>query len=160
MVSNKRMVTVTLKDARKDFWTGFRRFIIIRNTAGHCLCVYVSSPERNPNKSGRAILSTGLSSPIYSYQNQGCAKPGVKAEHHGVIHEIGNPPVAREPGLGFDSVRARTTADDTEPLKDTSRVNYSKIVTVEHNVKVMFVGEILQEDWHIVANAVKTCCFD
>lgn len=88
-------------------------------------------------------------------------KPGVKAKHHGVIYENspGNFAQLRqdEPDLGFLPIRARTTASDMESLSAESRVNYSKIVTVEHNVKVRFVGEVLAEDWPIAADAVRKC---
>lgn len=44
-----------------------------------------------------------------------------------------------------------------EHISEESRVNYSKLVTVEHNVKVLFVGRILYEDWPIVQQAVDDC---
>ncbi len=65
----------------------------------------------------------------------------------------------KEPGLGFDSIRMRMTAFD-EKLAPESRVNYSKLVTVEHNVKVFFIGHIVPEDVAIVAQAVDQCWTD
>ena len=44
-----------------------------------------------------------------------------------------------------------------EHISEESRVNYSKLVTVEHNVKVLFVDNVLYEDWPIVQQAVDEC---
>lgn len=46
---------------------------------------------------------------------------------------------------------------DGERLARESRVNYSKIVTVEHNVKVFFIGTIYGDDYDIVVDAVNSC---
>lgn len=129
-----RIHTYQMADARRAFWVGFRRFIVLRNNQGHCNCV-----------------------PIYSYQGQACAKPGVKPAHHGIIYENSpnNQPLLQpgEPELGFSPIRATTTSGD--PLTEASRVNYAKVVTVEHNVKVLFVGDIVPEDRPIVESAVR-----
>lgn len=37
-----------------------------------------------------------------------------------------------------------------EKLDKTSRMNYAKVYTVEHNVKVYFIGEIYSKDWNIL----------
>lgn len=58
-----------------------------------------------------------------------------------------------EPALGFNPIRATTTSGD--PLTAASRVNYAKVVTVEHNVKVLFVGDVVTEDRPILDNAVR-----
>jgi hypothetical protein len=44
-----------------------------------------------------------------------------------------------------------------EKISKESRVNYSKLVTVEHNVKVMFIGTIVAQDWPIVPDAINRC---
>lgn len=45
-----------------------------------------------------------------------------------------------------------------ERLARESRVNYSKLVTVEHNVKVFFIGNIYPQDFDdIVPAAVDRC---
>ncbi|KAF3770653.1 hypothetical protein M406DRAFT_326078 [Cryphonectria parasitica EP155] len=130
-------VDTLLADHQNAFWRGFRRFIIINNREGHCTCV-----------------------PIYSYGGQGCIKNGAKAKQHGIIYESppGNGPtlLPGEPMPGFAPIRAITTAPNNQPLNDASRVNYAKVVTIEHNVKVMFLGEVVEEDWEIAKNAVKS----
>lgn len=99
--------------------------------------------------------------PILTYGNQGCRKNGVKAHKHGIVYEQGNSPTAlrREPRLGFDPICMQMTAAN-EHISEHSRVNYSKLVTVEHNVKVFFVGRILYEDWPVVSEAVDRCWGD
>lgn len=116
-------------------FVGFRRFIVIANDQGHCTCV-----------------------PILTYGSKACNKKGIKPEKHGIIHERGNKPrlLSGEPKLGFAPVKVEITQDG-EKLSKESRVNYSKLVTVEHNVKVFFIGHIAAADYDIVADAVNRC---
>ncbi|KAJ3940125.1 uncharacterized protein N0V96_010135 [Colletotrichum fioriniae] len=113
---------------------GFRRFIVIANDEGHCTCV-----------------------PILTYQGKACNKRGVKAHKHGMIysHKL-HRPLRDEPKLGFPPVRAKITIEG-EKLAKESRVNYSKLVTVEHNVKVFFIGYISPDDFEDVEYAVDDC---
>ncbi|KAI5458429.1 hypothetical protein BGZ63DRAFT_426831 [Mariannaea sp. PMI_226] len=116
-------------------FVGFRRFIVIANDQGHCTCV-----------------------PILTYGGKACNKRGVKPEKHGIVYERGHKArlLAGEPKLGFPSVKIQMT-EDGEKLSKESRVNYSKLVTVEHNVKVLFIGRIVGSDWEIVSEAVNKC---
>ncbi|KAH0493632.1 hypothetical protein TgHK011_000289 [Trichoderma gracile] len=117
------------------FFVGFRRFIVIANDQGHCTCV-----------------------PILTYGGKGCKKKGVKADKHGIIYERGSKPrlLDKEPKLGFPPVRVEMK-EEGEKLSKESRVNYSKLVTVEHNVKVFFIGSIVYNDWDLVSDAVNHC---
>lgn len=117
------------------FITGFRRFIVIANDQGHSTCV-----------------------PILSYGGKACTKRGVKPEKHGIIYQRGQraKPLEHEPKLGFQPVKVDITMEG-EKLSRESRVNYSKLVTVEHNVKVMFIGQIVAADWPIVTDAINRC---
>ncbi|KAG6011795.1 hypothetical protein E4U43_008123 [Claviceps pusilla] len=119
------------------FFVGFRRFIVVANDQGHCTCV-----------------------PILTYGGKGCNKNGVKPAKHGIIHEHGHKPrmLNGEPKLGFPAVQARIT-EVGERLSKESRVNYSKLVTVEHNVKVFFIGSVAPECWSQVADAVNDCWY-
>ncbi|KAG5913628.1 hypothetical protein E4U42_000966, partial [Claviceps africana] len=119
------------------FFVGFRRFIVIANDQGHCTCV-----------------------PILTYGGKACNKNGVKPAKHGIIHEQGQKArmLDGEPKLGFPAVQARIT-EEGEKLCKESRVNYSKLVTVEHNVKVFFVGSVEPESWPQVADAVNDCWY-
>ncbi|ROW06213.1 hypothetical protein VMCG_04552 [Cytospora schulzeri] len=126
---------IPLKDYKNNVWTGFRRFIVVANDDGNCTCV-----------------------PILTYGNQGCLKYGVKPSKHGIVCEQGRPPMplANEPPLGFSPIHVRMAASN-EHISGPSRVNYSKLVTVEHNVKVFFIGRVVDEDLAIVQSAVNEC---
>lgn len=65
----------------------------------------------------------------------------------------------KEPELGFSPIRIDLSAKN-ETISRESRVNYSKLVTVEHNVKVFFIGSIVTDDFDIVQAAVNTCWND
>jgi hypothetical protein len=113
----------------------FRRFIVVANDLGHCTCI-----------------------PISTYGKKGCKKSGVKAEQHGIVAESSNRnPVAlsNEPRLGFPPVRVHIY-EPGERISKESRVNYSKLTTVEHNVKVLFIGRVVGSDWEVVTEAVNT----
>ncbi|POS79376.1 hypothetical protein DHEL01_v202224 [Diaporthe helianthi] len=129
-----RFSDTLLQDHLSGVWTGFRRFIVIRNGEGHCSCV-----------------------PILTYGKLGCLKNGVKPHHHGIVFENGQQPIRlpNEPSLRFEPIRMEMNPG--EHISEESRVNYSKLVTVEHNVKVLFVGNVLYEDWPIVQQAVDEC---
>jgi hypothetical protein len=86
-------------------------------------------------------------SPILTYQYQGTSKWGVKREEHAIIYTGEYPPypIDGEDDLTKGAIRVipRTPRDKLDPA---SRVNYAKIYTVEHNVKVQFIGSIAPED--------------
>ncbi|KAK4199907.1 hypothetical protein QBC40DRAFT_307156 [Triangularia verruculosa] len=120
----------------EKFHYSFRRFIVVANDEGHCTCV-----------------------PILTYGHQACTKRGVKPQKHGIVHALGTRPrrLEGEPDLGFDPVRLELT-ERTEKLDKESRVNYAKLVTIEHNYRVFFIGRILNVDFlNIVTPAVDQC---
>jgi hypothetical protein len=120
------------------FYVGVRRFIVVANDEGHCTCV-----------------------PILTYERRACTKRGVKPNKHGIVYAVGGRPTTlrNEPPLGFRPVRVQLDLP-TEKLAIESRVNYSKLVTVEHNVRVLFIGSIVPEDVRIVNDAVDKCWYD
>ncbi len=99
--------------------------------------------------------------PILTYERKACKKRGVKPQKHGIIHAVGKSPklLDGEPKLGFAPVRMKINAPD-EKLAKESRVNYSKLITVEHNVKVFFIGQIVRDDVDIVSAAVEKCWYE
>ncbi|RSM19014.1 hypothetical protein CDV31_002145 [Fusarium ambrosium] len=113
----------------------FRRFIVIANDYGHCQCV-----------------------PISTYGKKGCTKSGAKPSQHGIVYDMNSRPhlLSNEPELGYDPVRLLIT-DPSEKISKESRVNYAKLTTVEHNVKVLFVGRVVPEDLPIAKDAVDAC---
>ncbi|KAI1133857.1 hypothetical protein F5Y05DRAFT_277179 [Hypoxylon sp. FL0543] len=119
------------------FYIGYRRFIIVTtDESHHSTCV-----------------------PILTYDRRGCLKKGVRASKHGIIYTAGSKPpkpLKNEPTLGFQPVALQVYTDG-ETLAKESRVNYSKLVTIEHNVKVFFIGSIAPQDFEIVRYAVEDC---
>lgn len=104
------------------------------------------------------MVADGTYRPILTYENRGCKKPGVKASKHGIVYSDGTKPklLDGEPKLGVRPVRMRIYAPG-EQLARESRVNYAKLTTVEHNVKVFFIGSIHRPDFSIVREAVDRC---
>lgn len=102
-----------------------------------------------------------LARPILTYERRACTKKGVKPEKHGIAYALHGRPqlLAKEPKLGFEPVRIELDYV-TEKLAKESRINYSKLVTVEHNVQVFFIGRIVEEDFDIVTQAVDKCWTD
>ncbi|KAI1173714.1 hypothetical protein F4777DRAFT_556948 [Nemania sp. FL0916] len=128
-----------IRDQTGEFYVGYRRFIIIgTDESHHSTCV-----------------------PILTYERKGCLKKGVKANKHGIIYAEGHKPkpLKGEPPLGFKPVQLTVTAEG-ESLARESRVNYSKLVTIEHNVKVFFIGYISNPDFGTVGYAVDKCWSD
>ncbi|KAI3318180.1 hypothetical protein HD806DRAFT_549381 [Xylariaceae sp. AK1471] len=129
----------TIHDTNGHFYIGYRRFIIVTtDDSHHSTCV-----------------------PILTYDRRGCNKKGVKPNKHGIIYAVGQKPklLKHEPELGFDPVPLEIYAEG-ETLARESRVNYSKLVTIEHNVKVFFIGRIPNSYFDNVSYAVDKCWND
>ncbi|KAK8058705.1 hypothetical protein PG994_009153 [Apiospora phragmitis] len=78
------------------------------------------------------------------------------AAHHSTCVQGRQPELVNgEKGLGFAPVSC--TMNPHEKLVKQSRVNYSKLVTIEHNVEVQFIGSITEGDFAIVTQAVDDC---
>jgi hypothetical protein len=115
-----------------------RRFVIVATDYGHsqCLSVYlhIQIHEKQHLKSLR---------PILTYHKQATTKSGVKHEDHAIIYIGKTPPkeIKGEAELRLRPIRVipKTPRDK---LEKQSRINYAKIYTVEHNVKVLFIGEV------------------
>ncbi|KAI0134585.1 hypothetical protein BJ170DRAFT_206578 [Xylariales sp. AK1849] len=119
-----------------DFIVSYRRFIVVATDEGHhSTCV-----------------------PILTYERKGCNKKGVKASQHGIIYSKGQSEPRRlkgEPTLGYPPVAV--TMSVKERLPKESRVNYAKLVTIEHNVKVLFIGTVEDKYFETVEHAVNGC---
>ncbi|KAI0552529.1 hypothetical protein F4679DRAFT_592091 [Xylaria curta] len=128
-----------INDSGGQFYIGYRRFIIVStDESHHSTCV-----------------------PILTYDRRGCGKKGVRPSKHGIIYAAGQKPklLKNEPDLGFDPVPLEIYAEG-ETLARESRVNYSKLVTIEHNVKVFFIGRIPYPYFDSVSYAVDKCWND
>lgn len=106
-----------------------RRFIVIRENDSSC---------------------TALG--IFTYEERGVAKPGVKKSDHVIIHTGRIPPkpsteelpTRDEEGMRAQPIRIDPT-DRARPLHPMSRLNLRKLYNVEHNVKVSDFGMINRE---------------
>lgn len=86
------------------------------------------------------------SRPIATYGGQGAAKPGIDVKKHAIIYMQGARPHRQpgEPQMVKEPIEVEPYAADRK-LDRMSRVNFGKIYTVEHNVKVLPVGRITGE---------------
>jgi hypothetical protein len=77
-----------------------------------------------------------------TYGGQGTLKYGVHPEDHAAIYTKHDGPVILE-GEKMENVPIRVDViDQSHKLDPMSRLNYAKLYTVEHNVKVFFIGKI------------------
>jgi hypothetical protein len=101
-----------------------RRFVVIRPRRGHSICI-----------------------PILTYGYQGVLKHGVHPETHAAVYSS-----AKGPSFlpGEDILMKKRPVkidvkDPSEKLDPLSRLNYAKLYTVEHNVKVYFIGSVARK---------------
>lgn len=60
--------------------------------------------------------------------------------------------------LGFDPIQIEMVDAPGETMMTESRVNYSKLMTIEHNCMVSFIGRVTPKDFkEIVLPAVNSC---
>jgi hypothetical protein len=87
-----------------------------------------------------------LHSPILTYQHQATRKWGVNPDDHAIIYIDKYPAkeVAGEVPLSRGPIKM-IPKSPRDKLEAASRINYAKIYTVEHNVKVCFIGEIAED---------------
>jgi hypothetical protein len=80
--------------------------------------------------------------PINTYGGQGAAKRGVDPRTHAIVFVSGTKPgrLLAESGLLENPIEVTPAPGQT--LVETSRINFAKVHTVEHNVKVMDVGRV------------------
>ncbi|RDW76761.1 uncharacterized protein DSM5745_06753 [Aspergillus mulundensis] len=84
-----------------------------------------------------------LLSAITTYGGRGVAKRGVDPEKHAIVYmRSTNPEMGRrEPNMSKEPLEVAPENPD-ERLDPMSRLNFGKIYTVEHNVKVLPIGRI------------------
>lgn len=86
--------------------------------------------------------------PINPYKGKGVGKPGFNSDDvdaHAIIYMEGRKPrrVAGEPDMKKTPIKVVPTGQ--EFLEAASRINFSKPVSVEHNVKFLNEGKIAEE---------------
>lgn len=81
--------------------------------------------------------------PILTYYQKGLAKTGVHPEDHAPVYSgKSEPPEKREKGLMTKKAIKIDVKEPREKLDPLSRINYAKVYTIEHNVKVLFFGRV------------------
>jgi hypothetical protein len=107
-------------------YSEIRRFVVVRNKGTFSQCI-----------------------PVQTYKGRGATKPGIVMQDHGVIHTTPEAPNLL-PGefLTKYSIRVQPTAH--EILEPQSRVNYGKAYAVEHNVKVLDVGMVIDNHRYLI----------
>lgn len=88
-------------------------------------------------------------SPIQTYRGRGAAKPGVRMGDHGIIHTTVAAP-NQLPGEALTKYSIQVQSTEGEYLELESRVNYGKAYAVEHNVKVLDVGMVIQDHRYLI----------
>ncbi|CAG8892105.1 unnamed protein product [Penicillium egyptiacum] len=108
---------------QEPIYSSIRRMVVVKEQRGCCWCV-----------------------PITTYSGKGVAKAGIDRSKHAVIHMRGDRPrtVESEPRMAKDPLEVDPARPD-QKLDCMSRVNFGKVYTVEHNVKVLPVGKITEE---------------
>lgn len=92
------------------------------------------------------IRLTGFLRPILTYGRQGTGKWGVNPEDHAIIYTGDRPPQQLNGEATLKKAPIKMISKNPRhKLEPASRINYAKIYTVEHNVKVCFIGWIAEE---------------
>lgn len=106
-----------------------RRFVVIRTAEKYCSAL-----------------------PITSYGGKGVGKEGVVKSEHAIIYTGRSPPDATPSELprrnedGMRSQPIRVSGDEREDVLDTmSRVDFGKVHTIQHNIKVKPFGKVVQQ---------------
>ncbi|KAL2820891.1 hypothetical protein BDW59DRAFT_112550 [Aspergillus cavernicola] len=83
---------------------------------------------------------------ISTYNGRGVSKPGVDPSKHAIVYMTGTQPTFQhnEPTMTKTPLEVYPERYD-EGLDRMSRLNYGKIYTVEHNVKVLPIGAVIPE---------------
>lgn len=121
---------------QEPIYSSIRRMVVIKEQKGCCWCMYVS-------QSLMIGQPSNLDRPITTYSGQGVAKSGVDRAKHAVIYMRGSEPATKkhEPKMSKEPLEVEPAQPD-QKLDPMSRLNFGKVYTVEHNVKVLPVGRI------------------
>jgi hypothetical protein len=103
----------------ENAFTKIRHFVVAREKQGCCLCL---------------MLNT--------YHRQGASKDGIKAENYAAVYPLGG-----EPEVGPNENMTKEpfpikVEEAGESIDPTSRIDFGRVYTVEHNIKVLKVGRI------------------
>ena len=113
-----------------------RRFVVIREGDKYCSAL-----------------------PITSYGHRGVGKPGVNKSEHSIIYTTKHPPdplptelpVRGEDGMRPNPIRVDTD-DPIDKLDSLSRIDYGKVHTIQHNIKVKPFGKVNPKSMFALTN--------
>ncbi|EFQ99402.1 hypothetical protein MGYG_02414 [Nannizzia gypsea CBS 118893] len=95
---------------------------------------------------------------IYTYGERGLMKPGIDLKTHSVIHVRGTQPEyygsGRVPGISPIMINPYTPRDQLHPK---SCLNFGKVFTVDHNIKVKPIGQVSEECMRVFRRAWRQC---
>jgi hypothetical protein len=81
---------------------------------------------------------------IGTHGGRGGGDAPAHTRNHAIIHTTPSPPF--DPRFTMTPIRVNPYSPGAAyQLNDKSRLNYSKVYTIEHNIKVMFIGEVAKE---------------
>ena len=131
MGSNQAFPSGTLQ----TYFETFRRFIVIRSKPGHCLCLSV-----------------------HTYRRRGTSKPGVRADDHAAVIPVGGSVKLHpeEKALSKEPIHV-IVEDPTVTIHETSRVDFSRVYTIEYNIPVKKVGRVCPMDLHKFEDYFSKC---
>jgi hypothetical protein len=111
----------------EPFLDKIRWFLVARAWKSHCLCV-----------------------PIQTYGEQGTTKPGIVPDDHAPLVELGSQLVLL-PGEHLSRSALHIHLENkSDSIHGASRVNFSKVFTIEYNIKVHTVGRIIVSDLRLI----------
>lgn len=114
---------VTSSSIGGKIYSETRRFVVVRGGPGYSICC-----------------------PIQTYRKQGTTKSRVNLENHAIVYAAGSEPKLlpqeQPPGMGAFPI---TLGDKSVTIDPSSRLNFGKVYTVEHNIKVRNVGKVEKE---------------
>jgi hypothetical protein len=105
-------------------YTKIRRFVVIRERIHSCLCL-----------------------PLYTYGGQGTTKSDVRSQDHALVYSSDQqaPPSPSGDEVLEKEPFAIVVEDPTEQIDAMTRMNFSQVYTIQHNVKVAKVGRIAKD---------------
>lgn len=97
--------------------------------------------------------------PIHTYSGRGDKKPGINCKEHCVVYTGSKPPINRE--ASRESLPPiRVDPDDRQALlDDASLINFGRLCTVEHNIKVKAFGIVNRSDIETLFRSFKRVYF-
>ncbi|KAF2823149.1 hypothetical protein CC86DRAFT_300134 [Ophiobolus disseminans] len=117
-------------------YSEIRYFVVVRNKGSFSQCI-----------------------PIQTYKGRGATKPNLNVDDHGVIHTSKTAPVLL-PGEQLTKYSIRVQPDEAETLEPSSRVNYGKAYAVEHNVKVLNIGMVVENHRYLIESYFRAAMCD